>query len=324
MAKRGRARWVRMAAMLLLGMTAACSEPETPAQPAALGGSDLGARVYVPADLPTGERALVVALHGCTQSAADYDDETGWTGVADGLKFVLLLPEQRLANNPLRCFNWFAAEERAGGGEAAAIRGMIGDAMRRYDVDPKRVYITGVSAGGAMTAVMLARYPDLFAGGAIIAGVPYGCVDADETLSALYQGVRCMRGDAPDTAAAPDWAERVRSAAPGQVNWPRVSIWQGSDDGIVDRINADTLVEQWTALHGIDDTPGAVEDGPGPYRHAVHVKDGEAVVELWTISGMGHAVPVDPDDDCGRPAPYIEDWNICSSRRIAAFWGLGN
>ncbi|MBK8907693.1 MAG: PHB depolymerase family esterase [Rhodospirillales bacterium] len=325
-----RVRCLRLAFVLLLSIAVACAEQETPAREVSLGGGELDARVYVPQGLPAGERALVVALHGCTQSAADYDDETGWTSLADDLKFVLLLPEQRLSNNPLRCFNWFLAGDGAvegDGGEAGAIRRMIDDAVRRYAIAPARVYITGVSAGGAMTAVMLARHPRLFAGGAIIAGVPYGCVQAEGSLSAYYQGVRCMRDGAPGGEATSDWTQLVRSAAEhptrGEPAWPRVSVWHGSDDGIVAYINAENLVKQWTAMHGIDQAPDAVEEKPGRFRHAVHVKDGEAVVELWTISGMGHAVPIDPEDGCGSPAPYIEDWNICASRRIAAFWGLG-
>jgi poly(3-hydroxybutyrate) depolymerase len=134
-------------------------------------------RMYerVPDGLPAGT-SLVVALHGCTQAAAGYDDESGWAGLADRFRFALLLPEQQKANNDALCFNFFRDEDnRRGQGEAASIRSMIATMVAKHGLDPSRVYVTGLSAGGAMTAVMLAAYPDMFAGGAIIAGVPYGC-----------------------------------------------------------------------------------------------------------------------------------------------------
>jgi poly(3-hydroxybutyrate) depolymerase len=132
---------------------------------------------HVPDRLPAGA-PLVVALHGCGQKAALFDDESGWAGLADRLGFVLLLPQQQAANNPDLCFNFFEeGDNRRGRGEAASIAAMIAAARRRHGSDPQRVYVTGLSAGGAMAAVMLAAYPELFAGGAILAGLPYGCAD---------------------------------------------------------------------------------------------------------------------------------------------------
>ena len=129
---------------------------------------------YVPEQLPRAP-ALVVVLHGCGQTAAAYDFGTGWSTLAKRYGFALLMPEQQRANNANTCFNWFNPGDIARGrGEAASIRQMIARMVADHEIDPRRIYITGLSAGGAMTSVMLAVYPEVFAGGAIIAGLPYG------------------------------------------------------------------------------------------------------------------------------------------------------
>ncbi|RWQ71467.1 MAG: PHB depolymerase family esterase [Mesorhizobium sp.] len=126
----------------------------------------LRAGIYVPDDLPEAA-PLVVVLHGCTQTAAGYDDGSGWSQLADQEGFALLFPEQQRANNPNLCFNWFVpGDTKRNGGEALSIRQMIGAVVVEYGLDRKRIFITGLSAGGAMTSVMLACYPEVFAGGA--------------------------------------------------------------------------------------------------------------------------------------------------------------
>lgn len=134
----------------------------------------LRARIYVPDDLPEAA-PLVVVLHGCTQTAAGYDSGSGWSQLADQEGFALLFPEQQRANNPNLCFNWFVpSDTKRNGGEALSIRQMIEAVVVEYGLDPGRIFITGLSAGGAMASVMLACYPEVFTGGAIIAGLPYG------------------------------------------------------------------------------------------------------------------------------------------------------
>ena len=126
---------------------------------------------YVPLGLPAGA-PMVVAMHGCTQSAAAYDDEPGWVALADRWKFAVVLPEQQTSNNSSRCFNWFQGSDIGRGlGEALSIKQMVDQTKADLNSNPARTFVTGLSAGGAMTSVMLASYPDVFAGGAIMAGV---------------------------------------------------------------------------------------------------------------------------------------------------------
>ena len=119
--------------------------------------------------------ALVVALHGCQQSAKDFDLATGWSELGRKHGFAVLFPEQKCGNNPQNCFNWFVEKHiRSDAGEIASIRGMIETMLEDYQLDAGRVFVTGFSAGGAMACALMAAYPHVFAAGTIIAGLPYG------------------------------------------------------------------------------------------------------------------------------------------------------
>lgn len=272
---------------------------------------------YVPQDLPAGS-PLVVVLHGCTQSAASYDHGTGWSTLADRFGFAVLLPEQKRANNPLRCFNWFKPDDTGrGSGEAQSISEMVERMIAIHGLDRRRVFITGVSAGGAMSSVMLATYPEQFAGGAIIAGVPYrSATGLQEAFDTIFQG---------RTRSAREWGDLVRDASNHEGPWPKISVWHGAADSTVKPVNADEIIKQWTDVHDLapDHTHQHMVDGH--LRRVWHGPDGEEILESYTVSGMGHGVPVDPGDQdhqCGRAGPFILDVGISSTYHIARAWGL--
>jgi poly(hydroxyalkanoate) depolymerase family esterase len=126
----------------------------------------------------------------------------------------------------LLCFNWFSGNDsQRGMGEAASIKAMVDAVSKAHDVDAERIFVTGLSAGGAMASVMLATYPETFAGGAIIAGVAYGCA------SGVAEAFDCMGGRARSDAK--ELATRVRRASPHKGPWPRIQVWQGSADRTV-------------------------------------------------------------------------------------------
>ncbi len=283
---------------------------------------DLQMCVYSPNGLPA-NRPLVVALHGCTQQAKDYGDGPGWTKLADEYRFALLLPHQTQANNPFQCFNWFEPNDvkrhDATGttGEAASIWAMIQKMQTDYQTDPKQVYVTGLSAGGAMTAALLAAYPEVFKGGAIVAGIPAGCAQG------MADGFVCMKTG--KDLSPQEWGDRVRATAPGHTvgdGVPKVAIWQGLTDGTVKPMNAGELVDQWTNVIGIDQTPDKTDPVNGADYKGYTDSSGTVLVEKYLIAGMDHGVAVDPIHGCGKAAPFILDKGICSSRLIVKFWGL--
>ncbi len=198
----------------------------------------------------------MVVLHGCTQTAAGYDRGAGWSTLAERFGFALLLPEQQRSNNPNGCFNWFQTGDiERGHGEALSIRQMVAKMVSDHGIDPARVFVTGLSAGGAMTSVMLATYPDVFAGGAIIAGLPYGA--ANNVQQAFENMFKCP----PRPARV--WGDLVRAASPHNGAWPRdVSLARRADATVIPS-NAIEIVKQWTDVHGLAAKPSfqAVVDG---------------------------------------------------------------
>jgi poly(hydroxyalkanoate) depolymerase family esterase len=257
--------------------------------------------------------ALVVVLHGCTQSAAGYDLGAGWSTLADRYGFVLLLPEQTPENNPKTCFNWFLPGDTSRDrGEAMSIRQMIEKTIGAHGIDRSRVFITGLSAGGAMTAAMLATYPEVFAAGAIIAGLPYGSAgNVQQAFESMFQGRH---------HTAKVWGDLVRDATTHDGPWPRVSIWQGDADPTVKPINAEALARQWTNVHGITSAP--VADKVDGYPRLVWRRDGIDLVESYTITGMAHGTPLATDAHGGTAGPFLLEAGISSSYHIARFFGL--
>jgi poly(hydroxyalkanoate) depolymerase family esterase len=276
----------------------------------------LRARFHVPQGLAAGS-ALVVILHGCTQDAAGYDRGSGWSQLADERGFAVLFPEQQRANNANLCFNWFNAEDvRRGSGEALSIRQMVAALVAQHGLDPARVYVTGLSAGGAMTSAMLATYPDVFAGGAVIAGLPFG------TARSVPEAFDRMRAHGGPAAAG--LGALVRSASDHRGDWPSVSVWHGDSDATVSPANAGLIVEQWRTLHGAAEQPDQVERVDGHERRVWRDASGRAVIEEYRIRGLGHGTPLSTtgEDACGAAAPYMLEAGISSTRRIADFWGL--
>jgi len=272
---------------------------------------------FVPDSLQHGP-ALVVVLHGCGQTAAGYDLGAGWSTLAERYGFALLMPEQQSANNANTCFNWFNPEDIArDSGEPNSIRQMIARMVGDAGIDPHRIFVTGLSAGGAMTSVMLATYPELFAGGAIIAGLPFGvATNMREALNGMFQS---------PSRPAGELGELVRNASNHKGPWPKLSVWHGSADRTVNPANASEIVKQWLDVHGLPLVPMSEGTVDG-YPHQVWWNaDGETTVESYTITNMAHGTPlgVGDNDECyGAQGAFLIEAGISSSYHIASFFGL--
>ncbi|TKA09315.1 extracellular catalytic domain type 1 short-chain-length polyhydroxyalkanoate depolymerase [Actinacidiphila oryziradicis] len=273
---------------------------------------------YAPANLPAGA-PVVVALHGCTQSATDYYSNSGWQKYADMYGFALVFPQTTSANNSFSCFSWFdSTKDTRGNGEAASVIQMVTHAESQYGSDTHRVFVTGLSAGAGMTADLLADYPDVFAGGSVDSGLPAQCATAQTQASS------CQTSNQNLTPA--QWGDKVRNSDPGYSGpWPRVAIWQGTADTTVYPVNATELAGQWTNAWGISQTPSSTQSLPGGTTESIYNDGGgKPAVELYSISGMAHGLAVSPGsntDQCGSTGTYYLNY-ICSSYYTAKFWGL--
>jgi poly(hydroxyalkanoate) depolymerase family esterase len=277
---------------------------------------NLRMHVYIP-DSVDPSPPLVIALHGCTQTAHAYDYGAGWSHLADRLGFILVLPEQQSANNPKNCFSWFLPADTARDrGEALSIREIIAKAVETYGVDRGRIFVTGLSAGGAMASVMLATYPEIFAGGAIIAGLPYG------SASSVQEAFEAMFNErAPSSRALGD---HVRTASKHRGPWPKISVWHGSADDVVRPTNSDHIVRQWLEVQKLPERPTG-EEQIGPHTRRIwEDANGETRLEAYSIEGMTHGVPLATVgvDACGNAGAFFLEAGISSTALIASFWGL--
>ncbi|MGY6019040.1 extracellular catalytic domain type 1 short-chain-length polyhydroxyalkanoate depolymerase [Streptomyces spinosirectus] len=273
---------------------------------------------YAPSNLPAGA-PLVVALHGCTQSASDYHAHSGWQKFADQWGFAVVYPQTSSANNSLSCFSWFdSTKDTRGKGEAASVMQMVDTAVAQYGSDRSRIFVTGLSAGGGMTADLLADYPDVFAGGSVDSGIPAQCATTQSAASG------CQYSNQNLTPKA--WGDKVRNSYPGYSGpWPRVAIWQGSSDTTVTPVNGTELRDQWTDVWGIGQTASSTQNLTGGTTESIYSDSaGKPAVALFSVSGMAHGLAVNPGsgaDQCGTTGTYYLNY-ICSSYHTAKFWGL--
>jgi poly(hydroxyalkanoate) depolymerase family esterase len=253
----------------------------------------LGGRVfdvYLPAGLRRRSRVpMVVLLHGCTQTAAEFADATRFTTVADRNGFLLVLPHQEPRHHSRRCWRWYESlHQMRGNGEPAvlaAITRQVAAEEARWRVDPLRIYVAGLSAGGAMALILAAAYPDLFAAAGVHSAPPY---------RAATHGGHALLAMAGRTA--------VPEPAPGAPAMAPLVVIQGSADDVVVPQNGERITAQWQAFHAAAAPAGAPTRLGRPRTERGRTADGRRytrvrwyaarrrrVLEYWLIQRLGHA-----------------------------------
>lgn len=264
-----------------------------------------------------GRMPLVVVLHGCLQSAADIERGTRFDERADRDGFLVLYPEQPATIIPTRCWRWFdpSHQGRDPGGEPTLLAALTRKVAQDYHADSRRVYVTGISAGGAMAVNLVAAYPDLFAAAAAHSALPY------RAASGVPQAFAMMRGGVSDDSLLPD---RVLTASGARREpQPLLVLHGGKDQAVVPR-NGDQLATQWMLAvqswlgHPLAITTTDTAVG-GLAAHRVSYDDSNTIwVEHWTILELGHAWSGGSSD-----GTYTNTAGPRATDLIADFFGLG-
>ena len=233
-------------------------------------------KLYIPSQPSTAPRPLIVMLHGCTQNPDDFALGTGMNRLAEEANCLVLYPEQDSASNRTQCWNWFESGHQArDAGEPGIIAGLTRQIVKEHGADPAQVFVAGMSAGGAMAAVLGAEYPDLFAAVGVHSGLPAG------SGRDMITGLQAMK--------KPAKGRTLREAVP-------VIVFHGSTDHVVTPANGDAVLQQYVGAHaGLHAAPLSVRHDDAAHggrrcRRSVWRDDaGRAMAEQWVVQGAGHA-----------------------------------
>ena len=278
---------------------------------------------YIPETPENSEIPLVIAFHGCTQSAKELSKLAGFIKMADQYKFALLFPEQKPSNNPSLCFNWFNSRDvLPGNGELESVKRAMKLMILNHPIDSSRVFTYGLSAGAMMSIAMLVNYPTEIKAGASLAGAPF---DSNrDLLSGLDQMIK------PHSKPNELLAKSILDIHSGStVYLPQISIFHGLADQIVDPENSLLLCKQWLYAQGIkEDIEFANEHSVKNTRliEQVFMRDSlEKMVILRRFEGLGHALPLEigPEDhQGGSVGRYGKDIGFFSTWFILQDWGI--
>jgi len=266
---------------------------------------------------------LVVVLHGCVQTANEIAEQSGWNTLADSNNFMVIYPQQKVENNLNKCFNWYSTiDNLKNDGESETIMEMIQYALKNYDVDSSKIFVTGISAGGAMTNVLMANYPNLFDSGAVLSGIPF------KAANDLVTAYAAMQGKIEKTNE--EWAATISENNPDyEGEYPRVAIFHGIDDAFVNVKNSEIIEIQWKGVHKINSEQTIVPNfnGNSDITKTAYFKNNCLVIVKYEINNLGHAMAVDPGTEKqqgGNIARFAVDKNFHSTYWAANFFGLIN
>ncbi|MBC7695082.1 MAG: PHB depolymerase family esterase [Burkholderiales bacterium] len=277
---------------------------------------------YDPGNI-TEKSPLVVVLHGCTQMAKSCAEQSGWNKLAKLHQFYVLYPEQIVLNNPENCFNWYrSADQSRDKGEPASIMQMITHLKKNKSIDTTRIYVIGLSAGGAMSSIMMAVFPEVFDKGGVMAGGPY---KAAESVMKAGPSMMGMISKSPE-----EWGNLVRKENPNYKGpYPELVIFHGGIDPIVITNNSNQLIKQWVDIHQTDyeedDHYVKFENNEDIEVTIYKNKQKQEVVRYYRINGIGHALPLDTGNcttQGGKTGMFAINKGFHSTFWAAHFFGL--
>lgn len=264
-------------------------------------------KLYIPSGYTGQEEVpMVVMLHGCTQDPDDFAAGTRMNALAEEGTFLVAYPQQGGGNNMQKCWNWFKGDDQGrGGGEPSIIAGITCEILGEYNVAPGRIYVAGMSAGGAMAAIMGSAYPDLYAAVGVHSGLAPGAArDLPSALSAMNGGT--------STTGSPGTSGRTVP----------VIVFHGDGDSTVHPRNAEAVISYYRSGSLDSKTAGPVrvrkEQVSGGYsytRSTQHDADGRPVIEHWNVHGLGHAW-----SGGGRPGSYTDPKGPDASAEMMRFF----
>jgi len=276
--------------------------------------------IYKP-EISEGQLPLVVMLHGCAQTATEIAEQSGWNALADSNNFMVIYPQQKVENNLNKCFNWYEEMDISkNDGESDTVKEMIQYVLQNYDIDPSKIFVTGLSAGGAMANVLMANYPDLFKSGAVLSGIPFKAANDLATAYAAMQG--------KVEKAPAEWVASIRDNNPNyEGEYPKVVIFHGVDDPFVNVKNAEIIEIQWKGIHKTESEPTIVPEfnGNPDIAKTTYFKNNCPVIVKYEINNLGHAMAVDPGtrkQQGGNVARFAVDKNFHSTFWAAKFFRL--
>jgi poly(hydroxyalkanoate) depolymerase family esterase len=258
-------------------------------------------KLWMPRTLEKGRAwPLVMLLHGCTHDAEDIADISGINEVAEANRFLVVYPEQSRRANLMKCWNWFHPKHQTrDAGEPSILAAVVHQVCSTHNIDAHRIYVAGVSAGGAMAAILAATYPDLFSAIAVFAGAEF------KAATNVREGFAAMKRGGPDPLRQGQLAfEAMRSGlARRKRRRMPVIVFHGTADSRVNPVNAEQVISQWSKTNAClaeeaaesgfalteKVTGGKVPDGYAYQKHIYVEDDGCLLMEKWLVQGLGHA-----------------------------------
>ncbi len=288
-------------------------------------------KLWVPPSRDVGESApLLMLLHGCTHNAEAMAEISGMNEVAEANQFLVVYPEQRRRSNLMKCWNWFNPKHQSrDGGEPSILAAIVEQVCASHNIDSDRIYVAGVSAGGAMAVIMAACYPDIFSGLAVCAGAEF------KSATSMSSGFKVMKLGGPDPALQGQAAFEAMKPGLARKNRQRmpVIVFHGTADIRVNPVNAEQIIAQWSKTNSClasQDRGNSVElsekishsqvpGGRAYQKYAYTDQNGDLLIERWMIEGMGHAWPGSPRahqyGDPKAPRASEEIWRFFKESR---------